>query len=194
MWSVVRTAAARQLRVSRVVKQTGSQNFILPSAYRLAFFKRNFTETGNEQATTSASTEAKPKATKTATTTKKPAAKKSKAATTKSVAEKAKKPKKKKKAVKAAPKKRVRKVLSPEAKRAAEIRELKKIALLDPPKSLPARSWMVFISQYYKDYQGGQGGIREIVPQIAEAYKELSASEMEVRVHAAPVSVAESIS
>lgn len=178
MWSVVRSTAARQLRVSRAVKQTNSNSFIIPSAYRLAISRRNFTETSGELAPKSAATAAKPKAkaTKTLATAKNPAEKKSKAATTKSVA-KAKKPKaKKKKAVKAAPKKRVRKVLTPEEKRKAEVRELKKTALLKEPKKLPDRTWLVYISQHLK----GEKNVTEAMKQFAEAYKSLSASEIEV--------------
>jgi hypothetical protein len=177
MWSIVRSTAARQLRVSRAVKQANSNSFIIPSAYRLAISRRSFTETSGEFAPESAATAAKPKtkATKTSATAKKPAAKKSKAATTKSVA-KAKKPKAKKKAVKAAPKKRVRKVLTPEEKRKVEVRELKKTALLKEPKKLPDSTWLVYVSQHLK----GEKNVTEAMKQLAETYKNLSASEVEV--------------
>jgi hypothetical protein len=177
MWSIVRSTAARQLRVGRAATSRVANSFTIPTAYRVVVSRRNFTETSGELAPKSDAAEAKPK-TRRASTAKKPAVKKSKAGTTKKAAVKAKKPKAKK-AVKAAPKKkRVKKVLTPEEKVKLEIRELKKKALLDEPKKLPDRSWLVYVSQHLKNHSVSD--VTSAIKDLSASYKDLAASEIEV--------------
>lgn len=176
MWSLVRSTAARQLRVGRAATSRVANSFAIPTAYRVVIARRNFTETSGELAPKSDAKETKPKTRR--TSTEKPAAKKSKAGTHKKTA-KAKKPKAKK-AVKAAPKKkRVKKVLTPEEKVKLEIRELKKKALLNEPKKLPDRSWLVYVSQHLKN--NNVSDVTSAVKDLAASYKDLAASEIEVR-------------
>jgi myosin heavy subunit len=173
MWSVVRSTAARQLRVGRAATSRVANSFTIPTAYRVVISRRNFTETRREFAPKSDATETKPK-TRRASTAKEPKAKKSKAATTKKAA-KAKKPKVKKAAPK---KKRVKKVLTPEEKIKLEIRELKKKALLNEPKKLPDRSWMVYVSQHLKNNRVSD--VTSAMKDLSASYKDLAASELEV--------------
>ncbi|RKU42134.1 hypothetical protein DL546_004587 [Coniochaeta pulveracea] len=174
MWSLVRSTAARQLRVGRAATSRVANSFAIPTAYRVVIARRNFTETSGELAPKSDAKETKPKTRR--TSTEKPAAKKSKAGTHKKTA-KAKKPKAKK-AVKAAPKKkRVKKVLTPEEKVKLEIRELKKKALLNEPKKLPDRSWLVYVSQHLKN--NNVSDVTSAVKDLAASYKDLAASEIE---------------
>lgn len=186
MWTSVRSTAARQLRVSRAAKvNTGLSvssrvairpaSFVVPSSYRLVISSRSFSDTGDQAAAKAA---AKPavKKSKTAATTKKPAAKKATAGK-KTAAKKAKPV-----AKKAAPKKRAKKVLDPEAKRKLEIRELKKIALLDTPKQLPHTAYLVY------NLQNSEKGkkIADVAKERATEYHALSPSEKAVSLGSFP--------
>lgn len=180
MWTSVRSTAARQLRVSRAAKvNTGLSvssrvairpaSFVVSSPYRLLISSRSFSDTSDQAAAKAA---AKPavKKSKTAAATKKPAAKKATAGK-KTAAKKAKPV-----AKKAAPKKPAKKVLDPEAKRKLEIRELKKIALLDKPKQLPGTAYMVY------NQQNSEKGKRvaDAAKERATEYHSLSPSEKAV--------------
>ncbi|OIW35164.1 hypothetical protein CONLIGDRAFT_689410 [Coniochaeta ligniaria NRRL 30616] len=175
MWTSIRSTAARQLRVSRAATvNTGLSVssrvairpaiFKIPSSYRLVISSRSFSDTSDQLAAKAA---AKPaaKKTKTTATKKKPAAKKAKAT------KKAKKPAVKK----AAPKKRVKKTVDPEAKRRAEVRELKKVALLQEPKRLPDRPWLVYTSQNVKSMTKETLG--DTIRGLAVEYNSLSTSD-----------------
>lgn len=176
MWSTVRSTAARQLRVSRAVKVNSGisvssrvahcpASFSIPTAYRLVLSSRSFSGTSNQLATEATT---KPRAKKSATTAaKKPAAKKA-----------AGRKKAKKAAKKAAPKKRVKKVLTPEEKTKAEVRDLRKIALLNEPKRLPDRAWLVYVAQNMKHVTKDTLG--DTVKGLASQYNSLGSFEKEV--------------
>lgn len=130
---------------------------------------------------TATKTVTKPRAKKAATTTKKPAAKK--------VAAKkpaAKKPKKKKVVAK---KKPIKKVLTEEqlARRKekedkTKIKELKALALLDEPKSLPSTAWRIVFGEGVPAQiaAAGETDLKAASAQLVQKYKNLSASEREV--------------
>ncbi|KAJ9144886.1 hypothetical protein NKR19_g6250 [Coniochaeta hoffmannii] len=186
MWSSVRSTAARQLRVSRAAKvNTGltassrvasrPANFVIPTSYRLVLCSRSFSHTGDQLAAEKAA--AKPRAKKSTTTT---AAKKKKPAAKKATAKKAagtKKTAKKPAAKRAAPKKRVRKALSPEDKLKKEVRELKKVALLQEPKKLPDRAWLVYVAQNTQNLT--PDSLAETIRALASQYNSLGSFEKE---------------
>lgn len=176
MWSTVRSTAARQLRVSRAAKvNTGVSlsslvaqrpaSFFIPTAYRFVLSSRRFSNTGDQLAAGAA---AKPRAKRSATT----------AAKKKATGKKSAGRKKAKKAKKAAPKKRVRKVLTPEEKTKLDVRNLKKIALLDEPKRVPDQAWLVYVAQNMKHVTKDTLGAT--VKGLASQYNSMGSFEKEV--------------
>lgn len=172
MWSTIRIAAARQLRVggalsvSRLASRvaTKQSSFAIPSRYRFQLGRRGFADVAGQPAK--------------AITTKKAAAKKP-AKGAKKVASKKAAPKKTV-AKKAAPKKRVRKVLSEEDAKKQKVRELKRVALLKEPVRLPDKSWLVYVSQHTKGTHTEGEALGDRAKQLSESYKNLPASEVEV--------------
>lgn len=114
--------------------------------------------------------------TKTASTgkTKKTTATKKKTTTTKKKTTATKK--KAKKVV--APKKKAKKVLSPEEQDKADLRLLKKMALLKGPALLPDSAWSVFVSN---NITTGQGKLTDQIKDVSAKFSGLSVSEKEVR-------------
>lgn len=88
-------------------------------------------------------------------------------------------PKKKTAVKKAAPKKK-KKVLTPEEKLKAEVRELKKKALLKEPAKVPETSWQVYIVQELKGVSAGDG-LASLTKAAGERFRALSSGELEVR-------------
>lgn len=76
---------------------------------------------------------------------------------------------------------RRRKPLTPEKEAILEKRELKKTALLSEPKSLPVIPWTVFVKEEtnHKDVPDAIG-LRGRMGQLAQDYKNLPASELQV--------------
>lgn len=86
---------------------------------------------------------------------------------------------KKKKAV------RVRKELTPEEKTALQVRNLKKVALLNQePPTKPFTKWMVYASEHYDEYKNPDG-VDQLVKfgnktvELSRSFKVLSSSEIE---------------
>lgn len=100
---------------------------------------------------------------------KAPAAKKKSAAEKKPAAKK-----------EAAPKKKKKKVLTPEEKEKADIRDLKKQALLKEPSKLPDSPWLVYVSQELKGAAVGND-FANATRAVSEKFKALSVGEHEVR-------------
>lgn len=85
-----------------------------------------------------------------------------------------------------------RKVLTDEQKKKKakqnaneKLKELKKLALLDPPKQLPDNAWIVFstgraATALKKTTSGERALLSDVSKQSAAAYKELSPEEIEV--------------
>lgn len=162
MWSTIRFAAARQLRVAGALSATGGAGRLtsrvatkqsaltIPSCYRFQLARRGFAETrGRPPTKKAAATEP---------------AKRGRPAGPK----------------KAAPKKRAKKVLSPEAKKKAEIRQLKQLALLKKPKTLPSRPWLLYFSHHAKEAAAAGHDLASMAKQLGESFKALSTSEVEV--------------
>lgn len=179
MWSAIPPAAARTLRIvpaNRLALQaaraaanqtTASSSSSFAGFARLGPVKRCFATTRTVRAASPAAATTK---------TEKPAA--DKTATKKKTAKKsAAKPKK------AAAEKRVRKPLTPEEKAKLDVRQLRKVALLEEPARLPATAWLVFTSQRNKGSKlggGGGGNIGSVMREASEAFKSLSSFELEV--------------
>ncbi|KAK1769779.1 hypothetical protein QBC33DRAFT_531956 [Phialemonium atrogriseum] len=171
MWSTIRIAAARQLRVggalsvSRLASRvaTKQSSFAIPSRYRFQLGRRGFADVAGQPAK--------------ATTTKKAAAKKPAKGAKKVASKKA--ASKKTAAKKAAPKKRVRKVLSEEDAKKQKVRELKRVALLKEPVRLPDKSWLVYVSQHTKGTHTEGEALGDRAKQLSESYKQLPSSEVE---------------
>ena len=175
MLTSVARAALRRVVLTRTPATTTSNTVrILPIRSALQFRSFTSSETALEANAVAKKPRTSAGATKTAVARKTPA---KKAAAKKKVAAKkpkAAKPKKKKAAPK--PKKIVvKKVLTEEEKAAANIRELKKLALLKEPKSLPVSPWSLFLAknQTQAPGSGNQGA-------IAAAYHDSSAADMAV--------------
>lgn len=109
-------------------------------------------------------------------------AKKTAAATekkkTKPATKKAKKPATKKKAKKPAAKatKKPKKQLTPEEKEKADLKELKKMALLKGPALLPDSGWSVYVAD---NVAAGQGKVTDQIKQVAGKFARLSEPEKE---------------
>jgi hypothetical protein len=74
-------------------------------------------------------------------------------------------------------KKKAKKVLTPEEKEKADLRELKKMALLKKPTLLPETAWAVYVTNNIK---GGQGKVTDKIKEVARSFAELSESDKEV--------------
>ncbi|KAK2603860.1 hypothetical protein QQS21_003984 [Conoideocrella luteorostrata] len=100
------------------------------------------------------------------------------AKTKKSPAKKKPVAKKKKKPASAAAKKpkKAKKTLTPEEKDKAELRELKKMALLKGPALLPETGWAVYVAD---NVTAGQGKLTDKIKEVAESFAALSVSEKE---------------
>lgn len=171
MWSTIRLAAARQLRVGGVLSTRGAgrltsrvatkqSTFAIPSCYRFQLARRGFAETRGRPPKSETATK---KASGTATK-KKPAKRGRKAA-----------PKK------AAPKKkRAKRALTEEEKKKNDIRELKKVALLKEPKKLPARPWLLYLSRHAKAALDEGSDFGSMTKQLGESFASLPSSEVEV--------------
>ncbi|KAI1759734.1 hypothetical protein GGR53DRAFT_512577 [Hypoxylon sp. FL1150] len=73
---------------------------------------------------------------------------------------------------------RKQKPLSPEKQAILEKRELKKTALFTEPKGLPNTPWTVFVAEETKDKSTSAATLRTRMPQLAETYRNLPASEL----------------
>lgn len=104
--------------------------------------------------------------------------KKTKPATKKKAKKPATKKKKAKKAKKPAAKatKKPKKELTPEEKDKADLKELKKMALLKGPALLPDSGWSVYVAD---NVAAGQGKVTDQIKQVAEKYTRLSEPEKE---------------
>lgn len=171
MWSTIRLAAARQLRVGGVLSARGAGRltsrvatqqpaFAIPSSHRFQLVRRGFAE-------------ARGRPRKTVTTGRKrassTAAKKKPAKRGKKVAAK-----------KAAPKKRAKKPLTEDEKKKKDIRELKKVALLSEPKKLASQPWPLYLARHSKAAYGETSDFGVMVKQLAESFRSLPHSEVEV--------------
>lgn len=168
-----RTLPAKSL-ASRVALSVPRQGFLIVPSYksRIAVASRGYA---------------------TATATKKPAAKKATATTTKKTTTRKKavatksatkaKPKAKKAVKKSAvaKPKRVKKELTQEQKASAEKRQLRKESLrAEQPTKLPYTGWMVYCLGESK-IRGPGNSLGSMMKGIAEDFKKLSSSEVEVR-------------
>ncbi|KAG5943538.1 hypothetical protein E4U53_007028 [Claviceps sorghi] len=118
--------------------------------------------------TTAAATKKKSAATK-----KKPAAKKKPASKKKTVTKKKKRVVKKKPAKKP---KKPKKQLTPEEKEKAELKEIKKLALLKGPVMRPESAWNVFVAENVKP---GPAPLGDKMKETSENFSKLSAAEKE---------------
>lgn len=183
MWLSIARATARPLRTVSVRR---------PGAFARVVF---LSSTARRQATATA-TAKKPVAAKKAPA-KKPAAKGRAVAAKKPAAKKA-APKKKAVAKKAAPKKkpvgRRKKVLTPEQKKALQIRELRRVALFTPgaarePSPRPIQTWKIFLA---KDTEGLKGNtdtkatLTAWIKERSAKFRALSPTEVEVRAPTTP--------
>lgn len=170
MWSTIRLAAARQLRVGGVFSARGAggltsrvatkqSTFAIPSCYRFQLARRGFAETRGRPPKSGTATK---KASGTATK-KKPAKRGRKVASKK-----------------AAPKKRAKRALTEEEKKKNDIRELKKVALLKEPKKLPARPWLLYLARHAKAALDEGSDFGSMTKQLGESFSSLPASEAEV--------------
>jgi hypothetical protein len=170
MWSTIRLAAARQLRVGGVLSARGAgrltsrvatkqSTFAIPSCYRFQLARRGFAETRGRPPKSGTATK---KASGTATK-KKPAKRGRKVASKK-----------------AAPKKRAKRALTEEEKKKNDIRELKKVALLKEPKKLPARPWLLYLARHAKAALDEGSDFGSMTKQLGESFSSLPASEAEV--------------
>lgn len=149
--SVSRTAARRVLSAAVASKLPHSSARIAPLR-RLAPIARSFTVSAWIRSPAASGTQTKKKA-----VTKKPT---------------------KKKAKKAAPKKKkTKKTLTPEEKEKAEIRDLRKKALLKGPSLLPETAWSVFVSE---NVPTGHGSLADKVKAISADFKGISDIEKSV--------------
>ncbi|KAI1466845.1 uncharacterized protein F4812DRAFT_460403 [Daldinia caldariorum] len=130
------------------------------------------TKTSKAKSTKSTKGTTKAKAKTTKGTTRKATASKAKSTKAKSKASASSKSKSKRPKRKAAP-------LTPEKKNAIQRKELKKTALYEEPKPLPDTPWTVYIYENTKDRSVSPDGLRDRMKSIAEAYKNLPASEHE---------------
>lgn len=144
----------------------------------LLMYRRSYATTTKAAAKPKSTTAAKAKTTakprSKATPAKKPTKATKKPVTKKKVAAKPKKPVKKK---------LVKKVLTPEKIKSAHIRALKK-SVLTPPKLKPAQSWLVYVVQN-SNKASGTGG-PSLTKTLAASYKNLTPSELEVRLSFRP--------
>lgn len=85
----------------------------------------------------------------------------------------------KRKAKAAAEKPKPKKVVDPEKLKRLEIRELKKWALKDKPAQLPSSKWLLYMFEQRGNHLGA-GGIVEQAKEMAEKFRQLSTSEMDV--------------
>lgn len=108
-----------------------------------------------------------------------PAASSSKATTTKKKTATKKATKKKSPKKKAAPKKKkpAKKVLTPEEKEKADLRELRKKALLKGPSLLPETAWAVYVSE---NVPKGAGTLSEKIKTLSADFKAVSEFEKSV--------------
>jgi hypothetical protein len=74
----------------------------------------------------------------------------------------------------------VRKTITKEQKAVLERRALKEAALYTEPKPLPDNAWQLFVVESTKGKTDGQSGLQKM-PLLAQAFKELSSYETEVR-------------
>lgn len=186
MLTSVGRAAARRVQTSRISAPTsvsaqliGRQNAVAaalpirsftastwsssPTASDKKPAKKTTTATTKKAAGTTTTTKSKVKATET----------KSKDKTTKAKA----KAKPKSKAVEEKPKK-LKKEVDPEKLKKLEIKEVKKWTLKDKLPTLPASSWILFISEN-RGSSLGTGGITQQTAAIAEKFRQLSQSELD---------------
>ena len=83
------------------------------------------------------------------------------------------------KAKAAAEKPKPKKVVDPEKLKRLEIRELKKWVLKDKPAQLPSSKWLLYMFEQRGNHLGA-GGIVEQAKEMAEKFRQLSTSEMDV--------------
>ncbi|KIE01899.1 HMG box protein, partial [Metarhizium majus ARSEF 297] len=173
MLTVIGRAAARRVLLpsrtaaSKLTTQLphGSVAYRLPNALTLLVAARPMTVSACmlSPAKTSGS-----KTKRTSTATKE---KKTKKKTTKKASAVKKKTKKA-----AAPKRKTKKVLTPEEKEKADLRELKKMALLKRPTQLPESAWAVYVTN---NIGAGEGKVTERIKEVSSRFAGLSESEKE---------------
>ncbi|KAK9439334.1 High mobility group, HMG1/HMG2 [Metarhizium brunneum] len=170
--AIGRAAARRVLLPSRTAASKhatqlphGSVAYRLPNALTLLVAARPMTVSAwmRSPAKTSGS-----KTKRTSTATKE---KKTKKTTTKKASAAKKKTKKA-----AAPKRKTKKVLTPEEKEKADLRELKKMALLKRPTQLPESAWAVYVTN---NIGAGEGKVTERIKEVSSRFAGLSESEKE---------------
>ena len=171
MWPAIRLAVGRATHASGALPvSSASSRVALNRAaalrYRPAHATRSFVATAGRPTPAAVRTTGR-----TAAGRPKPARK---------TATKKAKPKAKAKA-KPKPKKRVRKVLTPEEKKAVEVRSLKATALLKEPPKLPDRTWLVYVVQQTKGNKVGAGNLTGSMAAIAQSFRTLAASDIQVR-------------
>ncbi|EKJ78024.1 hypothetical protein NXS19_001481 [Fusarium pseudograminearum] len=184
MLTSVGRAAARRVQTSRISAPTSVSAQLIgrQNAVAAALPIRSFTASTWSSSPTAS--DKKPAKKTTATTTKKAAgtttATKSKAKATetksKDKAVKA-KAKPKPKAVEEKPKK-PKKEVDPEKLKKLEIKEVKKWTLKDKLPTLPASSWILFMSEN-RGSSLGAGGITQQTAAMAEKFRQLSQSELD---------------
>lgn len=131
--------------------------------------------TSSGDATASVTTTKKKTASTAAKTTK--AKSKSKAGTAAKTKTKTKTKAKEKKSVAAKKPKKPKKEPTPEEKEKAELRELRKMALLKGPTLLPETDWSVYISS---NLPSGEGKLSEKIKEVSASFKTISEAEKEV--------------
>lgn len=186
MLSVASRAAMRRIGIN--VAAVPSRTFAIRSRAPLSSVRvsgslyngaRHFASAGQPKTTTKVAAAKVTTAKKTtATKAKKPVAKK--AAATKAKAKPKLKAKPKPKPVKKAVKK-VPKPVNPEVQAVKERRLLKRIALFSEPKRNPDSAWRAFVADSLQGDKGGEfGHVTKKMQGVADAFKNISASELQV--------------
>jgi type IV secretory pathway VirB10-like protein len=75
--------------------------------------------------------------------------------------------------------KKPKKVVDPEKLKRLEIRELKKWTLKDKPAQLPATTWLLYMFEQRGNHLGA-GGILQQAKEMAEKFRQLDTSEIDV--------------